>query len=179
MNSSNVWILNGWLRSEELEVVEEDVELLHVNKVHHFLELLFDVVLISLFHHLLELHLVGRHDDLVVFLNEDRSEVLRVGRLVDGVEAVLESLLSLRAKDDEGGGVADVLAEALPLVLLLGRDGVLHILEDVDAVDDEVLGNVPGERPRVREDGDDLGELGDVVLEVLAVDDGRLNLLGK
>jgi len=54
---------------------------------------------------------------------------------------------------------SDVFAEALPLMHFLSRDGVFDILEDADTVDEEILGNVPGEGDRAGEYGDDLGEL--------------------
>ena len=65
--------------------------------------------------------------------------------------------------------MADLQAELVQVVRLPGVDGGLNILDDVDAVDDEVLANVPGEGDWVREDLDNRQQLLDLVSNALAV----------
>ena len=122
------------------------------------------LVLLKLGHELVKCHLVlsdgeGRDD-----------EVLWVVWLVG------EDGLGLGAENDQRSGMADIVAERAPLLLVPGVDGALDIVEDLNAVDDEILADVPDEGDGVGEDFYDMLEHLDVVLQVLAVGDGRLRL---
>lgn len=169
---------------EALEEIE-GVELVFLPGLFHVVlevhELALDGLLVLLELRALEvvLDLVGNWHDLFLDVLERDVDGLGVNRLrLDVVVTGSEGLLGLSAEDDESGGATDVLAELLPLLGVVRVDGIFDIVVDIDAIDEEVLADVPGEADGRFEGGDDLAELLDIILEVFAVRDGVLGLFG-
>lgn len=95
-----------------------------------------------------------------------------------GVNALGKGLLSFSSNKYLGGGLANVVAEVLPVLGFEGGDGGNDLVVDGDTVDDEVFGNVPDEADRVLEGSNDGCDLSKVLFNGRTVFDSSVTIFG-